>query len=744
VYLISLGLKSLKRIVLNNFGDLTLLPSLPRPELTLLPSCLSINYTNEKLQQHFNGHTFKDEEKTYQDENIIYQPIVFIDNQPVLDLIEKKPHGLLNLLDEEVRLPKGDEDKWLAKCHSNHSSSTYWVKDNSISKSSFIVVHYAGNVIYDSNGFCDKNKDSVFRDLYDLMSSASHPNYLLLFPLKDKNPRRVETLSSGFRKQLNNLMEVCNSTHPHYIRCIKPNNLKLPQHFDSQMSLEQLTYAGVFEAIQIRKTGYPFRLTHEKFAKKYCYLLKKKYNTITLPLHEGLSYRDCCELILGAITSSLAGGEAADGPGVQLGRTMVLYRAEDHRLLELLRNLYLDDIYSIIQRHVRKYISRKYIKVLKRIQGICNKVLKNCSSSSSSSTDSINLLTNAIILSDDALGQYKRIYHHDPFYLHRCRVKKMNLEERQKVNMELLRIEKLNVLENFSEYDAVIGRADKIRDTPGTATEMELEERIRLKLRNAACEKIEPLANEALANFDLDAMRQVYQEAQRYNYTSAESIQTLWKWIQISDRIDPIAEQAYENYQKEQMESVLLEAQGCGYTSSCLDCIQEWLEIVKTIEENGISALNMLNKSDLETVLKEAECYTYNSETITEIKSTLGLSEDKFVRKQLVRAKELGDEDRRINREIRLKDIFLEMHKIFFQFNSSNCQFLRNENDWASTKLFCFGKNKIELAEGMLRYTLQPIHQTLTMIEASKDCSECLRQFKNLMGFMGDRKFQCQ
>jgi hypothetical protein len=674
----------------------------------------------------------------------------------------------LNLLDEEVRLPKGDEDKWLGKCHANHATSSYWIKDQSITKSSFIVVHYAGNVIYEANGFCDKNKDSVFRDLYDLMSSASHPNYLLLFPIKDKNPRRIETLSSGFRKQLNHLMEVCNATHPHYIRCVKPNNLKIAQHFDTKMSLEQLTYAGVFEAIQIRKTGYPFRLTHEKFAKKYCYLLKKKYNTITLPLHEGLSYRDCCELILGAITSSLCtsgGGSSSGGvPGVQLGRTMVLYRADDHRLLELLRNLYLDDIYSIIQRHVRKFISRKYIKVLKRIKLICQKVLKNinptttsASSGSPSSSDSITLLSNAINLSDDALGQYKRIYHHEPFYLSQCRHKKMNLEERQKVNLELLRVEKLeNVMEHFSEYDAVIRRVDQLAeasaaaggggDIPcGTRGEIELEERIRMKLRNAACEKLEPLAMEAISNFDLDAMRQVYQEAQRYGYTSAANIQIIHQWIAISDRIDPIAERAYENYNKQEMENILLEAKSCQYTSSCLDCIEEWLAVVQRIEENGVKALNTLNKNDLETVLNEAECYTFNSDIITEIKGTLGLSEEKFVRKQLIRAKELGDEDRRINREIRLKEIFLEMHKIFFQLNSSNCQFLRNEMDWASTKLFCFGKNKIELSEGMLRFTLQPIHQTLTIIEreSSKDCSECLRQFKNLMGFMGDRKFQC-
>ena len=45
---------------------------------------LCINFTNEKLQQHFNQYTFKLEEKLYQSEGVKYEHIVFIDNQPVL------------------------------------------------------------------------------------------------------------------------------------------------------------------------------------------------------------------------------------------------------------------------------------------------------------------------------------------------------------------------------------------------------------------------------------------------------------------------------------------------------------------------------------------------------------------------------------------------------------------------------------------------------------------------------------
>ncbi len=76
-------------------------------------------------------------------------------------------------------------------------------------------------------------------------------------------------------------MGALNSVAPHYIRCVKPNpkcaratrshprasaahdarptRSKASMQFDGNMVLEQLQYAGVFEAIQIRKSGFPFR-----------------------------------------------------------------------------------------------------------------------------------------------------------------------------------------------------------------------------------------------------------------------------------------------------------------------------------------------------------------------------------------------------------------------------------------------------------------------------------------------------
>jgi myosin heavy subunit len=50
---------------------------------------------------------------------------------------------------------------------------------------------------------------------------------------------------------------------------VKPNEKKQKSLFVSKNCMEQLTYSGVFEAVSIRKQGFPFRLTHVEFARRY-------------------------------------------------------------------------------------------------------------------------------------------------------------------------------------------------------------------------------------------------------------------------------------------------------------------------------------------------------------------------------------------------------------------------------------------------------------------------------------------
>ena len=64
---------------------------------------LCINYANERLQQQFNRHLFKLEQAQYEEEDIDWAHIEFVDNQDCVDLIEARPPqgmGILSLLDE--------------------------------------------------------------------------------------------------------------------------------------------------------------------------------------------------------------------------------------------------------------------------------------------------------------------------------------------------------------------------------------------------------------------------------------------------------------------------------------------------------------------------------------------------------------------------------------------------------------------------------------------------------------------
>jgi hypothetical protein len=281
---------------------------------------LCINLTNEMLQQHFNNHTFKKEEKIYQDEGVTFRHVDFIDNQPVLSMLIDKPYGLLCLCDEELVMPQGSDRKFLAKAMGRHESTGILAPAQG-NADFFTVRHYAGVVAYNSVGFLEKNKDTLTEDLLAVLAGSRNTLLNVLFPknVQQSTAQRKSSLSKQFQKQLRDLMTVLNKTEPHYIRCIKPNATKSASTFTARMCLDQLTYAGVFEAVAIRKQGYPFRLTHQKFAARYkCLLQNQNMNCLGV---QG------CQ----SITQSMGFNQE----NVKVGRTMMLYRAEEHKQMEL-------------------------------------------------------------------------------------------------------------------------------------------------------------------------------------------------------------------------------------------------------------------------------------------------------------------------------------------------------------------------------------------------------------------------
>ncbi|KAI7059455.1 myosin-2 [Hortaea werneckii] len=345
-----------------------------------------INYANEKLQQEFNQHVFKLEQEEYEREQIQWKYIDFADNQPCIDLIEGKL-GVLALLDEESRLPMGSDESFVTKLHHNYSGDKHqFYKKPRFGKSAFTVCHYAVDVTYESDGFIEKNRDTVpdehlevlkntssdfLRDVLETSVTVRERDNAAIAPKASGPGKRVgaaaarkPTLGGIFKSSLIELMTTINSTDVHYIRCIKPNEAKEPWKFEGPMVLSQLRACGVLETVRISCAGYPTRWTYEEFALRYYMLISSQQWTTEI--------RDMANAIL---SKALGEGKNDGTDKYQLGLTKIFFRAGMLAFLENLRSNRLNDAAIMIQKNLRaKYWRRRYLEAtdsVKAFQALC-------------------------------------------------------------------------------------------------------------------------------------------------------------------------------------------------------------------------------------------------------------------------------------------------------------------------------------------------------------------------------------
>lgn len=243
-----------------------------------------INYANEKLQQLFNQHVFKEEQQEYIKEKIDWSYVDFVDNQDTLDLIEKKPVCILSLLDEESTFPKATGLTFATKLYSKLTSHPKFEKPR-FGAGAFTVQHYAGKVTYDTEEFLDKNKDFVIPEQMTLLQKCK--NTFIQMLVKGNAPQskdskdgqqsnfKFTSVGSQFSTSLGVLMKTICATTPHYIRCIKPNPEKAPQVFVKDQVMHQLKCGGVMESVRICTAGFPTRRPLDKFYERYKILYTK-------------------------------------------------------------------------------------------------------------------------------------------------------------------------------------------------------------------------------------------------------------------------------------------------------------------------------------------------------------------------------------------------------------------------------------------------------------------------------------
>ncbi|XP_034469618.1 myosin-7-like [Hippoglossus hippoglossus] len=332
---------------------------------------ICINFTNEKLQQFFNHHMFVLEQEEYKKEGIEWTFIDFgMDLQACIDLIEK-PMGIMSILEEECMFPKASDATFKAKLYDNHlGKSANFQKPRVIKgkpEAHFALMHYAGTVDYNINNWLVKNKDPLNETVVTLFQKSNLKLLSILFvgyagadsvQEKGKGSKKkgssFQTVSALHRENLNKLMTNLRSTHPHFVRCIIPNETKTPGAMENPLVMHQLRCNGVLEGIRICRKGFPNRILYGDFKQRYRIL-----NPNAIPDGQFIDNKKAAEKLLGSLD--------IDHSQYKLGHTKVFFKAGLLGLLEEMRDDRLALIITGIQARSRGLLARiEFQKIVER------------------------------------------------------------------------------------------------------------------------------------------------------------------------------------------------------------------------------------------------------------------------------------------------------------------------------------------------------------------------------------------
>uniref|UniRef100_A0A8D8XJS4 non-specific serine/threonine protein kinase n=1 Tax=Cacopsylla melanoneura TaxID=428564 RepID=A0A8D8XJS4_9HEMI len=338
---------------------------------------LCINIANEQLQYYFNQHVFTWEQQEYMAEGIPVDLIEYTDNRPVLDLLLSRPMGLLALLDEESRFTRSTDRTLIEKFHANLRNKLYVrPKSNALC---FGIQHFAGRVIYQVEGMLEKNRHFLAPEIIQLLRGSKLDTVRFLFqcPItktgnlysasptgsgpdspdstKDKlsdsstvglasQSRSQQTAATYFRYSLMELLQRIVSGTPQFVRCIKPNELGIPNSFDRCKVIKQLRCTGVLETIRIRQNGFSHRILFADFLKRYFFLVFNFNERVAIT-------RENCKILLTRLNMD----------GYAIGKNKVFLK---YYHVEYLTKLYEDTMRKIIlvQSCVRRWLAKSKYK----------------------------------------------------------------------------------------------------------------------------------------------------------------------------------------------------------------------------------------------------------------------------------------------------------------------------------------------------------------------------------------------
>ncbi|KAJ8618074.1 hypothetical protein MRB53_014260 [Persea americana] len=315
----------------------------------------------------------------YDHDGIDWTKVDFEDNQECLNLFEKKPLGLFSLLDEESTFPKGTDLTFAHKLNQHLNANPRFKGKRG---GAFSVHHYAGEVLYDTSGFLEKNRDLLHSDSVQLLSSCScqlpqlFASNMLNQSQKPGSPlwrlggadSQKQSVGMKFKGQLFKLMQRLENTTPHFIRCIKPNSKQLPGMYEKELVLQQLKCCGVLEVVRISRSGYPTRMTHQQFARRYGFLLLE--NVVSEdPLSVSVAILQQFNIQPDMYQVDVRGESARKEFGLLTRRQRAVLLIQKHIKQQITRKSFKDQKNAIIhlQSVIRAWLARRQFEILQNL-----------------------------------------------------------------------------------------------------------------------------------------------------------------------------------------------------------------------------------------------------------------------------------------------------------------------------------------------------------------------------------------
>mmetsp|Transcript_248 Transcript_248/g.410 ORF Transcript_248/g.410 Transcript_248/m.410 type:complete len:1405 (+) Transcript_248:358-4572(+) len=253
---------------------------------------LLINYTNESLQATFNEQVFHSEAELYKREQLVVDASSVSSppkgNSECMFLLEgeRKSVGVLDLITLEAQNPGASDSKFNDKIHKTFrgkNASFGKVHPKNIDRN-FIVIHYAGPVVYTVGSFLVKNADSMPNEVNDIFKSSTHPLMAAIWSSIDISPndskkkrRGHDSIVAKFKSSIIELKDYLNSTRCSFIRCVKPNALMVrnsnEDFFDRRYITSQLKSLSVLQTAEVLKNGLPTRVSYAELTDTYMALL---------------------------------------------------------------------------------------------------------------------------------------------------------------------------------------------------------------------------------------------------------------------------------------------------------------------------------------------------------------------------------------------------------------------------------------------------------------------------------------